>query len=477
MSEDTEKLYRELGYDEPLPPPTRRRGGEADRDEIPPLTAEQAEELWVRFSENPTELVARARVIWDRDMTESRLAQTIQEARAMLRAPVEAREQVRSRREGLSRGTKLPADFTFPGIEKHRDQIDPGNHKFQDKGDELGWLLFSGPYLLLSAGREPPNFRFHEEKPSRFSYELPDAGPTLTVSLFSDFGTGLYHALYIADLLREAAYPYALHLGDVYYSGRKSEFRDHFEKQLDPLLGRTALYTLHSNHEMYSLAKPYFKYLDNRAYPSGQPRQEGSYFRLIWKNVQFVGIDTASFGDGRFREPRQRAWLEEVLEDGRRAQRVTILLSANEPYDYGEKEFRPLLREDLDELVADRQLVDLWFWGNVHYCALFEPTPRSPFFGSCIGHSGYPYSRKRRGEAEPAPLLYLEEGNRFLREDVRPDMGNNGFCVLEVREGSIAMSYRDWMGNIRCKTDFSVSQGRLTLAASPVLPGPGRNSL
>src|SRR4029453_13839869 len=161
-------------------------------------------------------------------MTAARLAQTIQEARAMLRAPAEAREQVRTRREGLSRGTQLPADFTFPGIEKHRNEIDPGNHKFQDKGDELGWLLFSGPYLLLSPGPRPPDFRFHEEKPSRFTYELPSAGPTLTVCRFSDFGTGLCHALYIADLLREAVYPYALHLGDVYYSGRKSEFRDRF---------------------------------------------------------------------------------------------------------------------------------------------------------------------------------------------------------------------------------------------------------
>lgn len=476
MDRPTEELYRELGYSEPLPPVTRR-GGEVDRAELPPLTPEQADELWARFAENPTELVARTRALWDRDMTEARLAQTIQEARAMLRAPVEAREHVRSRREGLTRGAQLPGDFTFPGIEKHRDQINPGNHKFQDKGDELGWLLFSGPYLLLSSGREPPDFRFHDSKPSAFTYELPSAEPSVKVALFSDFGTGLYHALYIADQLEEAAFPYALHLGDVYYSGRKSEFRDRFEKQLDPILGRTALYTLHSNHEMYSLAKPYFTYLDNRTYPAGQPRQEGSYFRLICKGVQFVGIDTASFGDGRYREPRQRAWLEKVLEEGRSSQRVTILLSANEPYDYGEKDFRPLLREDLDELVTARQLVDLWFWGNVHYCALFGPAPRSPFHGSCIGHSGYPYSRKRRGEAEPAPLLYLEEGNRFLREDIRPDMGNNGYCVLEIREGMLELSYRDWMGNTRCRVTFSVAGGRLTPVSGPVLPEPGRNSL
>lgn len=476
MDEKTEELYRELGYNEPIQPRTRRRGAE-DREEIPPLTPEQADQLWTRFAENPTELVARARTLWDRDMTEARLAQTIQEARALLRAPVEARDHVRSRRAGLRRGSQLPADFTFPGIEKHRADIDLGDHRFQDKGDELGWLLFSGPYLLLSAGREPPDFRFDSDRPSGFTYELPVTGSSLKVALFSDFGTGLYHSLYIADLLAEAAYPYAIHLGDVYYSGRRSEFRDRFEKPLNPILARTALYTLHSNHEMYSLAKPFFRYLDSRTYPSGQPRQEGSYFRLISNGIQFVGIDTASFGDGRSREPRQREWLEKVLDEGRQAQRVTVLLSANEPYNYGDRSFKPLLREDLDELITERELVDLWFWGNVHYCALFAPTARSPFFGSCIGHAGYPYSRKRKGDTEPAPVLYLEEGNRFLREDLRPDMGNNGFCVLERQGDSLHLAYRDWMGNTRCKVSFAMRQGRLELVGGPLEPAAGQNSL
>lgn len=483
MDTETKDLYRELGYTEPVQPRTRGRGGadrakgEADRAEVPPLTPEQADELWKRFSENPTELVARVRVIWDRDMTEARLAQTIQEARAMLRAPAEATANVRTRRAGLRRGTPLPADFTFPGIETHRDRIDLGDHRFQDKGDELGWILFSGPYLLLSAGREPPDFRFDDQRTSHFTYELTGAGPTRSMALFSDFGTGLYHAWYIADLLKQAAYPHAIHLGDVYYSGRSSEFRERIEEPLSPVLEKTALYTLHSNHEMYSLAKPYFEYLDNRPYPNGQPRQEGSYFRLIWGDIQLVGIDTASFGDGRYREPRQRAWLESVLTEGRREKRVTILLSANEPYDYGKKEFKALLREDLDDLITDQGLVDLWFWGNVHYCALFAPTPRSPFFGSCIGHSGYPYSRKRRGDVEPAPLLYLEEGNRFLREDIRPDMGNNGFCVLEAEDGALRVSYRDWMGNTRCRVSFAIREGRLDLSNGPEQPIPGRHSL
>ena len=103
-------------------------------------------------------------------MTEARLAQTIQEARAMLRAPVEATANVRTRRAGLRRGTPLPADFTFPRIETHRDRIDLGDHRFQDKGDELGWILFSGPYP--SSLRGPRTSRLSIRRSAAFALHL-----------------------------------------------------------------------------------------------------------------------------------------------------------------------------------------------------------------------------------------------------------------------------------------------------------------
>jgi hypothetical protein len=73
--------------------------------------------------------------------------------------------------------------------------------------------------------------------------------------------------------------------------------------------------------------------------------------------------------------------------------------------------------------------------------------------------------------------LYLEEGDRFLREDIRPDLGNNGFCVLEIRDGSVDLSYRDWMGNIRCEVVFSIKGRRLAPMSAPVLPKQGSSLL
>ena len=177
-------------------------------------------------------------------------------------------------------------------------------------------------------------------------------------------------------------------------------------RPLSPLFGATELFLLNSNHEMYSGGKPYFRFLDDkRAAHSDRQKQEGSYFCLRSKRFQILGIDTAYHEDGRFRDPNLLEWLDEKLREGRSNGQTNILLSANHPYEYGKVEFSKLFRDDLGDLIGDR--VDLWFWGNTHYCALFDRGPRIPFLGSCIGHGGFPYKRKKLGPRAPAPVRFL----------------------------------------------------------------------
>src|SRR6185369_14821956 len=100
--------------------------------------------------------------------------------------------------------------------------------------------------------------------------------------------------------------------------------------------------------------------------------------------------------------------------DGRRRGAMNILLSPNEPYDIGKPQLAKLLSEDLAPLFP-RGLVDLWFWGNTHYCALYEWSAATPFIGSCIGHGGIPYDRhdesKKHGSA--TGVRFLETEARF----------------------------------------------------------------
>jgi hypothetical protein len=499
-------LYRKLGYQGPLPvrdgeaalsfvppegaaapepPDTLGLGPEAA--ELPPLELADVQQLRAHLDADPEAVLAWARRAWDADLTEDRLRTTVEEARAALTSPASfgraldaaaAHDAALSLSLGAPPGGvhRVPAGFSFPGMTEDIP-IDPSITKFETQRDATGWLLFAGVDWLrtrLQVGPKAP-FRWHNQpavQPGRFVYDLeePTRDAPLEVVLFSDFGTGLYPALYIAAQLRRRRFPYAVHLGDVYYAGRASEFRAHFEAPLNPLLADTRLFMLNANHEMMSGAVPYFAYLDAKraAHPQTQA-QEGSYFCLRSDRFQLVGIDTDYHAESRLREPELVAWLGQVLREGRRAGRTNILLSSNEPHAYGRLELTPLFTEDLAAF-AREQLIDLWFWGNTHYCAFFDAGPETPFIGSCLGHGGYPYSKQASGRRTPAPVLFLETLARFPAwTELAQDRGNNGYCVLRLRaDGGVALDYVDWMGVLRCEATLATPHGQGRLAVAEV---------
>jgi hypothetical protein len=484
MNNNQKRLYRALGFTGPLPGDEESSfdvAAEDDLAEIPPLDEAGLDQLEEMLNREPRKTLALVREIWDRTMTSKRLREAIAHARRALAAPDEAIAEIEAANEAASfSATGLPPDFSFPGMDPEIE-IKPDDRKFEndDLVGILGWIFGAGPFALTQPSRK--DFRFHNQPQftSGFIYKLDEPSPEapLDIALFSDFGVGRYYSEYIARQFRERRFPYAIHLGDVYYAGRPSEFRDHFEKQIDPILGFTRVFALNSNHEMYSGGGPYFKYIDKRAaHPSGIHQQQGSYFCLRSEKFQIVGIDTAFFGHHRYREPLLLEWLRNTLRDGRQAGCVNILLSADEPYEYGKDDLTKLLRKDLKTLVLDERLVDLWFWGNTHYCALFDhklaasgDIPALPFVGSCIGHSGYPYDTQRRGKFEPAPMLFLEDQSRFPGTDVRPDKGNNGYCVLRLNaDGSIGLRYIDWISNPRFAASLARGQTGEPLRVTPI---------
>ena len=73
----------------------------------------------------------------------------------------------------------------------------------------------------------------------------------LEVALLSDWGTGEYQSNYISKQLEDRRFPLAIHCGDVYYAGRKGEFRNFVRRPLQNVVGQTELFFLNANHEMY----------------------------------------------------------------------------------------------------------------------------------------------------------------------------------------------------------------------------------
>jgi len=453
-----------------------------DPAEMPPLSPEGLEELADRLNRAPNETVARFREIWDKRVTEDYLREVIDRARRAVRSPETAIAALETARAHAAVASTLPPDFTFDGMDIAEIPIDPGDTKFETVADALGWIFGAGPFALTQPDKD--DFRRHSTSASGFIYDLeePTPGSPMEVALFSDFGTGRYHSRYIAKQFRTRGFPYAIHVGDVYYAGRRSEFEEYFIEPLAPILAGTGVFALNSNHEMYSGGIPYFEYIDQRAqsHPDTQ-KQQGSYFCLRNSKFQIVGIDTAFFEHGRYKEPELLEWLSTVLKDGKDAGCVNILLSADQPYEYGDLKLTKLLRKDLAEIVLNNQtpLVDLWFWGNTHYCALFDRgvanpnRPALPFTGSCIGHGGYPYDRERTGKNMPAPLVFLETRARFPEgTGLRQDRGNNGYCILTLKaDGSLELRYIDWMGNMRCEVIFS--RGTAADPAKIIAVNPG----
>ncbi|NIR47853.1 hypothetical protein GWO43_05320, partial [candidate division KSB1 bacterium] len=288
----------------------------------------------------------------------------------------------------------------------------------------------------------------------------------LAIALFADFGTGLYHSKYIARNIAAMKPDYAIHLGDVYYAGRDTEFKFNFREPLEPVLKTSRLFTMNANHEMFSSGFPYFGYINYKlGRKSGwvEQEQQGSYFSIRNNKYQIIGIDTAYHEDGRHKEKELNKWLGKRLEEGRTANRTNIFLSPNEPYELGKDEFSNLY-SDLQRFV-DAKLIDFWFWGNTHYCALFEKSKKAPFFGSCIGHGGHPIYKedveknaakhdKLKNKDIPPPM-WVDTSPKFPEETgLRPDLANHGFCMMHLGPKSVRLTYYDWLKKERHSVEF-----------------------
>ncbi|MBK6504120.1 MAG: membrane dipeptidase [Ignavibacteria bacterium] len=427
------------------------------KTDLPPLDAKALAKLRKDFEANPEKVLKWFQRAIDTKITMQQLREAIYESEVRVKNKSHSARELETRMDFMKKSNPLPPGFTFEGMDLSAIPVDPGRTKFETNADILGWIFFSGPHYLMPSQKHP--FHSHDNKAYSQGKNFIDtmeeatADKPVDVAVLADFGTGYYHSRYIAKQLKEAKYPYAVHLGDVYYSGTQKEFDENFIRELDPILNDTCLYTLNSNHEMFSGSAPYFKYIVKRLNNPKQ-KQRGSYFCLRNSKFNLIGIDTDYYEQSRYSNAKLRIWLENRLIEGRNAGQMNILFSANEPYEHNSSDLTDLINLDLRKLLIDRKLVDLWFWGNVHYCALYDRTSKLPFIGSCVGHGGYPYYTQSKDEDYKCPVRvrFLETKSRFWKwPQMRQDVGNNGYCVMSLKhDGSVELKYLDWMKNVRC---------------------------
>jgi hypothetical protein len=170
---------------------------------------------------------------------------------------------------------------------------------------------------------------------------------------------------------------------------------------------------------------------------------------------QVIAIDVNWQGRQRYKDERLVAWLRDRLADA--GARTNILLTGSAPFEHGSSHARPLLN-DLSEFVRSGA-IGLWFWGDDHYCALFDRRdPDVPFYGSCIGHGGYPGPRQTtwRATYRTSPL-WVEDLPRFpVWSKLRDDMTNHGWCHATLKpDGGVDLLYVDWLWCKRMAISFA----------------------
>ncbi len=461
MAADLSRLYETFvpGYREGFPMSSG----------LPLLTPELLDELRVEIRSDPVGALERAHRAIDSAITYEDLLRFVDHLGEVFANPDLA---IASKQAKGS--APVPDSFGFAGMETDSFyQPDVNDAEFED-GDWTGYGINVGTALLkrFFTGQAP--FRWHDAYASRFHYKLRD---NASVALFSDFGTGKPHSYYISKFITQAQPDAAIHLGDVYYAGRPAEVQRYYDAPLARLVASHELWSIPGNHDYYASGQPFFDGLDGRRAAGVLHRQEGSYFVLDSSSFRIIGIDGEYHSGTRYKEPKLRTWLAEEVAAAKKGGKQVILLSSDEPYGHGASAPEALLDDVTSELNPTD--IDLWFWGNTHYCAFYRPSDklRAKFYGSCIGHGGYPYKRLETSHSpnEVATHLWAETEPRFpLWTGARQDMGNNGFAIMKLddQRQSLILSYYDWTNALRLSVAMSSKNKKLEVSALTPYPRP-----
>ena len=180
-----------------------------------------------------------------------------------------------------------------------------------------------------------------------------------------------------------------LHLGDVYYSGTKTEMQQRFLQVWPKSAGKISR-ALNGNHEMYSGGYEFFDHV----LPSFG--QSSSYFALQNNNWLFVGLDTAHTDHDL--DAQQVSWLKAVVQQA--GARKLILFSHHQPFSRLDAQ-GPKLQAALADLLPSKSIT-AWYWGHEHNCIMLQCHTISGCSGVVSGMVG---SRPRASRRSPMLLL------------------------------------------------------------------------
>jgi len=282
-------------------------------------------------------------------------------------------------------------------------------------------------------------------RPARPPVAFADANVRMVI--FGDWASGIPRALKVGKAIRReldegkklGKQQHVIHLGDVYYSGWESEYRDRLLKDWPVRLdekGSISSFNLNGNHDMFSGGWAYYDYaLKDERFKCWQGKS--SLFQLENSKWQIFGMDTA-WENAALKED-QAAWILGAAKPGKK----TILLSHHQFCSSYEG-----VSADVTERIAPvLQKLDVvaWLWGHEHRCETYNAVPGIRF-PRCLGHGGVPvYQFHDRGDPLPAPGQWeyrdYVDGNAEL-------WSKFGFVTLDFEGDTVHVRYLNEDGGV-----------------------------
>jgi hypothetical protein len=279
---------------------------------------------------------------------------------------------------------------------------------------------------------------------------LPMPDP-VTFAIAGDWGTGNFDpkpspAVKIQGHIPGLNPDYTVHLGDVYYAGTNGEETNNLVN-LWPS-GSAGAFTLNSNHEMYSGAKPYF----NEALGSKlfELQAGHSFFALENANWIVVGLDSAYFAseDGAYLDGSlgteaqgagdQLAFLKEVAGRGKK---VIVLTHHN-----GLQEDGSVTTNLWDQVMAIftplGTVPAYWYWGHNHAGVVYVKQSNGVQC-RCTGHAALPWGLAT--ELQNPNVTWFE--NQSANDPSDPLRVLNGYTGITLNGASISEAFYDENGN------------------------------
>jgi len=304
-------------------------------------------------------------------------------------------------------------------------------------GDLRGWITTVTQYLKTYAwGTRQPMYRdWKEEGGGSQSYGVVDwrLPKNAKIGIVGDWGTGMPDAIALLHrVLHVHKVDAVLHLGDVYYSGTRGEFRNNVMKVYNQLCPDPAqcppFYAIPGNHCYYSRGPGFYETIDQMNGTHAR-RQQASFFCLRSEDDawQFLGMDTgindrkplSATPDPGVRDSEADWHLDKIAN----FKGSTVLLSHHQLFSSNGKvnlaakegaqspaNINPnLLRQfggALGKVVA-------WLWGHEHNMVIYNPMStddgRALPPGRLVGSSAYEETRLENPYGQKYPSVTFND--------------------------------------------------------------------